>query len=124
MTIDNKIATKTQKRLILYRLYQQRTLYDLLFAYSVSEDLMRGNKVLQLFFFNFDGASARPSSSIFSVLSGQSLRFCFRILQFGLSCSPSLLYRKEMISLLIEYLIIQSSVSATMMHHEVSSIFF
>ena len=42
---------------------------------------------------NFDRAPACPYFSILSVSSGQSLRCCFRILQFGSPCSHSLLYR-------------------------------
>ena len=43
ITIDNKITIKN------FRMHQSRTLSYLLFAYTVSEDLIRGNEVLQLF---------------------------------------------------------------------------
>ena len=48
MTIDNKITMKTEKRLEL--LHLGSTLSDLLYVNTVSEDLMRDNEVLQLFF--------------------------------------------------------------------------
>ena len=47
ITIDNKITTTTTTQ---KHLHQRRTLSDLLFAGTVSEDLLRGHEVLQLFF--------------------------------------------------------------------------
>ena len=46
ITIDNKITIKNLKN-VLYRMHQRRKLSYLLFAYTVSEDLIRGNEVLQ-----------------------------------------------------------------------------
>ena len=49
ISIDNKITIKNFKKNVVYRMHQRRILSYLLFAYTVSEDLIRGNEVLQLF---------------------------------------------------------------------------
>ena len=46
-----KLTTNNNKnsKNVLYRMHQHRTPSYLLFAYTVSEDLIRGNEVMQLF---------------------------------------------------------------------------
>ena len=99
---NNNNNKKTQLENVLHRLHPRRTLSNCL-SFTCANCS-----------WNSLTSSNNPSSLILDVLSGQSLKCCFRILQYWFSGSLSSAHRFVIAFSLTQYSTIKSSVSATM----------